>query len=289
MKRQKTFANDNSKLYIVATPIGNLEDITIRAINTLKSVDVIYCEDTRNTIKLLNHFEIKTKLKSFHLFNENEVTSVIIDEIQNGINIALVSDAGSPCISDPGWILISEAIKHDIDVVVVPGVVAGLTALVGSGLSTEKFMFYGFLAHKATKRQEEINNLKYNEETIIIYEAPHRIKETLSDIAAIMPNRQIVLARELTKKFEEYIRGSAQEVLDALDVIKGEMVIIIDGNKEDNGNVNVSDLTIEEHYQSYLKLGLESKEALKQVAKDRNIPKREIYQALFIKDEKEAK
>ena len=232
MKRQKSFANDNAKLYIVSTPIGNLEDITLRAINTLKTVDLIYCEDTRNTVKLLNHYDIKTKMKSFHLFNENEITSEVIGQIKNGLNIALVSDAGSPCISDPGWILVSEAIRNDIDVIVVPGVVAGITALVASGLSTERFTFYGFLSSKQKKRTEELKELKNRTETVILYEAPHRIKATLEDIDAIMPERQIVLARELTKKFEEYSRGTAREILEELDVVKGEMVFVLEGNNE---------------------------------------------------------
>lgn len=284
MKRQKSFANDNAKLYIVSTPIGNLEDITLRAINTLKTVDLIYCEDTRNTVKLLNHYDIKTKMKSFHLFNENEITSEVIGQIKNGLNIALVSDAGSPCISDPGWILVSEAIRNDIDVIVVPGVVAGITALVASGLSTERFTFYGFLSSKQKKRTEELKELKNRTETVILYEAPHRIKATLEDIDAIMPERQIVLARELTKKFEEYSRGTAREILEELDVVKGEMVIVLEGNKETEKDEELINLSIEEHYRFYLDQGMDSKTALKQVATDRGIPKRDIYQTLFKKE-----
>lgn len=286
MKRQKSFANDNAKLYIVSTPIGNLEDITLRAINTLKTVDLIYCEDTRNTVKLLNHYDIKTKMKSFHLFNENEITSEVIGQIKNGLNIALVSDAGSPCISDPGWILVSEAIRNDIDVIVVPGVVAGITALVASGLSTERFTFYGFLSSKQKKRTEELKELKNRSETVILYEAPHRIKATLEDIDAIMPERQIVLARELTKKFEEYSRGTAREILEELDVVKGEMVIVLEGNKETEKDEELINLSIEEHYRFYLDQGMDSKTALKQVATDRGIPKRDIYQTLFKKEAK---
>lgn len=286
MKRQKSFANDNAKLYIVSTPIGNLEDITLRAINTLKTVDLIYCEDTRNTVKLLNHYDIKTKMKSFHLFNENEKTSEVIGQIKNGLNIALVSDAGSPCISDPGWILVSEAIRNDIDVIVVPGVVAGITALVASGLSTERFTFYGFLSSKQKKRTEELKELKNRTETVILYEAPHRIKATLEDIDAIMPERQIVLARELTKKFEEYSRGTAREILEELDVVKGEMVIVLEGNKETEKDEELINLSIEEHYRFYLDQGMDSKTALKQVATDRGIPKRDIYQTLFKKEAK---
>ncbi len=286
MKRQKSFANDNAKLYIVSTPIGNLEDITLRAINTLKTVDLIYCEDTRNTVKLLNHYDIKTKMKSFHLFNENEKTSEVIGQIKNGLNIALVSDAGSPCISDPGWILVSEAIRNDIDVIVVPGVVAGITALVASGLSTERFTFYGFLSSKQKKRTEELKELKNRTETVILYEAPHRIKATLEDIDSIMPERQIVLARELTKKFEEYSRGTAREILEELDVVKGEMVIVLEGNKETEKDEELINLSIEEHYRFYLDQGMDSKTALKQVATDRGIPKRDIYQTLFKKEAK---
>lgn len=286
MKRQKSFANNNAKLYIVSTPIGNLEDITLRAINTLKTVDLIYCEDTRNTVKLLNHYDIKTKMKSFHLFNENEITSEVIGQIKNGLNIALVSDAGSPCISDPGWILVSEAIRNDIDVIVVPGVVAGITALVASGLSTERFTFYGFLSSKQKKRTEELKELKNRTETVILYEAPHRIKATLEDIDAIMPERQIVLARELTKKFEEYSRGTAREILEELDVVKGEMVIVLEGNKETEKDEELINLSIEEHYRFYLDQGMDSKTALKQVATDRGIPKRDIYQTLFKKEAK---
>ncbi|OQB63929.1 MAG: Ribosomal RNA small subunit methyltransferase I [Tenericutes bacterium ADurb.Bin140] len=286
MKRQKSFANDNAKLYIVSTPIGNLEDITLRAINTLKTVDLIYCEDTRNTVKLLNHYDIKTKMKSFHLFNENEITSEVIGQIKNGLNIALVSDAGSPCISDPGWILVSEAIRNDIDVIVVPGVVAGITALVASGLSTERFTFYGFLSSKQKKRTEELKELKNRTETVILYEAPHRIKATLEDIDAIMPERQIVLARELTKKFEEYSRGTAREILEELDVVKGEMVIVLEGNKETEKDEELINLSIEEHYRFYLDQGMDSKTALKQVATDRGIPKRDIYQTMFKKEAK---
>lgn len=286
MKRQKSFANDNAKLYIVSTPIGNLEDITLRAINTLKRVDLIYCEDTRNTVKLLNHYDIKTKMKSFHLFNENEITSEVIGQIKNGLNIALVSDAGSPCISDPGWILVSEAIRNDIDVIVVPGVVAGITALVASGLSTERFTFYGFLSSKQKKRTEELKELKNRTETVILYEAPHRIKATLEDIDAIMPERQIVLARELTKKFEEYSRGTAREILEELDVVKGEMVIVLEGNKETEKDEELINLSIEEHYRFYLDQGMDSKTALKQVATDRGIPKRYIYQTMFKKEAK---
>jgi 16S rRNA (cytidine1402-2'-O)-methyltransferase len=286
VKRQKSFANDNAKLYIVSTPIGNLEDITLRAINTLKTVDLIYCEDTRNTVKLLNHYDIKTKMKSFHLFNENEITSEVIGQIKNGLNIALVSDAGSPCISDPGWILVSEAIRNDIDVIVVPGVVAGITALVASGLSTERFTFYGFLSSKQKKRTEELKELKNRTETVILYEAPHRIKATLEDIDAIMPERQIVLARELTKKFEEYSRGTAREILEELDVVKGEIVIVLEGNKETEKDEELINLSIEEHYRFYLDQGMDSKTALKQVATDRGIPKRDIYQTLFKKEAK---
>ena len=182
MKRQKSFENNNAKLYLVGTPIGNLEDITFRAINTLKSVDIIYCEDTRTSYKLLNHYEITTKLKSVHLFNENEISHEIIDTIKSGLNVAIISDAGLPIISDPGWIVVKEAVENDIDVVSIPGATAGLTALIASGIPAHSFYFAGFLNSKKAKRKQELKKLYNKEETIIMYESPHRIEETLKII-----------------------------------------------------------------------------------------------------------
>ncbi len=282
MKRQKTFGNNNPKLYLVATPIGNLEDITLRALNTLKMVDIIYCEDTRTSLKLLNHYNIKAPLHSYHLFNENEISQKIMDNIKNGMNVAIISDAGMPVISDPGWVAVRDAIGNDIEVVIVPGVSAGITALVGSGLNSYQYYFGGFLNSKKSKREKELEKLSSKEETIIIYESPHRIEETLKIIDKIYQERQIVIARELTKKHEEYLRGTAKEILEVVDTIKGEMVVIISGNQE-KGDKDLSALTTKEHYQYYLDLGVDSKEALKLVANDKNVSKKDIYQELFKK------
>ncbi len=280
MKRQKTFENNNPKLYLVATPIGNLEDITLRALNTLKMVDIIYCEDTRTSLKLLNHYEIKVPLHSYHLFNENEISEKIMNNIKSGMNVAIISDAGMPVISDPGWVAVRDAIKEDLEVVIIPGVSAGITALVASGLNSYKYYFGGFLNSKKTKREKELEKLASKEETIVIYESPHRIEETLKIIDKIYGERPIVIARELTKKHEEYLRGTAKEMLEVVDTIKGEIVVMISGNEE-KGDKDLSSLTIEEHYQYYLDLGLDSKEALKQVAVDKNVSKKDIYQVLF--------
>lgn len=282
MKRQKTFQNNTPKLYLVATPIGNLEDITFRAINTLKMVDIIYCEDTRTSLKLLNHYDIKAPLHSYHLFNENEISNKIINNINEGKNVAIISDAGMPVISDPGWVAVNEAIKNDVEVVIVPGVSAGITALVGSGLNSYQYYFAGFFNSKKTKREKELEKLVKREETIVFYESPHRIEETLRIIDKLYQDRQIVIARELTKKHEEYLRGTAKEMLEVIDTIKGELVVLISGNKEKEDK-DLSTLSIEEHYQYYIDLGYDSKTALKEVAVDKNISKKDVYQVLFKK------
>ena len=282
MKRQKTFQNNTPKLYLVATPIGNLEDITFRAINTLKMVDIIYCEDTRTSLKLLNHYDIKAPLHSYHLFNENEISNKIINNINEGKNVAIISDAGMPVISDPGWVAVNEAIKNDVEVVIVPGVSAGITALVGSGLNSYQYYFAGFFNSKKTKREKELEKLIKREETIVFYESPHRIEETLRIIDKLYQDRQIVIARELTKKHEEYLRGTAKEMLEVIDTIKGELVVLISGNKEKEDK-DLSTLSIEEHYQYYIDLGYDSKTALKEVAVDKNISKKDVYQVLFKK------
>ena len=282
MKRQKTFQNNTPKLYLVATPIGNLEDITLRALNTLKMVDIIYCEDTRTSLKLLNHYDIKAPLHSYHLFNENEISNKIINNINEGKNVAIISDAGMPVISDPGWVAVNEAIKNDVEVVIVPGVSAGITALVGSGLNSYQYYFAGFFNSKKTKREKELEKLVKREETIVFYESPHRIEETLRIIDKLYQDRQIVIARELTKKHEEYLRGTAKEMLEVIDTIKGELVVLISGNKEKEDK-DLSTLSIEEHYQYYIDLGYDSKTALKEVAVDKNISKKDVYQVLFKK------
>lgn len=284
IKRQKTFSTEEAKLYLVGTPIGNFNDMTYRAVETLKMVDDIYCEDTRITGQLLNHFDIHTKMHSYHIHNEQELTDGILNQIKQGKNIAVVSDAGMPCISDPGYLISKRAIEEDISVVVVPGVSASLTALVGSGIPSNNFTFIGFLNSKDTKRKEELEQLKHKTETLILYEAPHRIKETLEMLNDLMPNRYIVLSRELTKKYEEYLRGTPQEILEVVNELKGEMVLIISGCTNEEKNEDLLNLSIKDHFKYYIESGYDQKEALKKVAKDRNTSKSNIYQEVLGKN-----
>lgn len=266
-------------LYIVATPIGNLEDITLRAINVLKSVDLIIAEDTRHSLKLLNHLEITKPLISYHRHNEEDKTENILKKIEEGKNIALISDAGTPVISDPGEFIVKEAIEREINVVSIPGACAIITALMSAGVNTRNFTFYGFLSLNKKLRIKELEKIKENNNTIILYEAPHKIKNTIQDLEYYVGNRKIVVARELTKIHEEFIRGTIQEIKDKLEKTKGEYVIIIDENEnidEDEEN-ELNKLTIEEHYKYYEKMGLEKKEIIKKIAKDRQVTKNEIY------------
>lgn len=286
LKRQKS-NNETAKLYLVGTPIGNFDDMTFRAIEVLKQVDLIYCEDTRITGKLLNHFDIHTPLRAYNVMTENDLTKGLIEQIKNGKNIAVVSDAGLPGISDPGYLACREAINVDIDVVVIPGVTASLTALCASGLPTKSFYFHGFLNSKQSLRKKELLNLVDKEETLIIYEAPHRIKETLKDMLEILGNRNVTLSRELTKKYEEIIRGSVSEIIDIVDELKGEMVLIVEGKKEDAVTHDLNNLSIKEHYNFYIEQGVHFKEALKMVAKDRKVSKSIIYQEIFGKNKNE--
>ena len=209
-------------LYIVATPIGNLEDITLRAINVLKSVDLIIAEDTRHSLKLLNHLEITKPLISYHRHNEEDKTENILKKIEEGKNIALISDAGTPVISDPGEFIVKEAIEREINVVSIPGACAIITALMSAGVNTRNFTFYGFLSLNKKLRIKELEKIKENNNTIILYEAPHKIKNTIQDLEYYVGNRKIVVARELTKIHEEFIRGTIQEIKDKLEKPKGK-------------------------------------------------------------------
>lgn len=278
--RQKTHQNDSPKLYMVGVPIGNMDDMTYRAVETLKMVDIIYCEDTRVTLKLLNHFNIEKPLRSYHTFNENEITENLIDLIKQGNNVAIVSDAGMPIISDPGFLAVRDAIKNDVDVVVVPGACAFITALVGSGISSNRITFTGFLNAGDNKRRKELEKLKDLQETLILYESPHRIKETLEMLVDLMPDRHICLARELTKKYEEYLHGTPKEILDVVDEIKGEMVIVIEGATIKEVKKDLIEGTLQDHMAYYQNQGIDEKEAMKLVAKDRGISKSIIYQEL---------
>jgi len=284
MRRSQTFISSSSKIYIVATPIGNFDDITLRALEVLKSVDYIYCEDTRNTLQLLSHFNIESKLRSYHMFNENETTDSLINVVKEGHNVAVVSDAGMPCISDPGFVAVKEAREQGIDVVMVPGVSAGLTAICGSGLPCNHFYFYGFLNSKESKRIDELKQLEDISQTIIFYEAPHRIKETLQNMLDIFGDRHIVLARELTKKYEEYLDGNISEVLEVCESLKGEMVIVCEGAHKEDLVKDLLKLTIQEHYDYYINMKIDRKEALKLVAKDRGVSKSDIYSVIFGKN-----
>ena len=278
--RQKTNIDQEHKVYLVGTPIGNVKDITYRAVEVLASSDIIYCEDTRITGLLLAHYNIKTKLKSYHLYNENELTSNIIDDVKKGQVVSIVSDAGMPGISDPGYLAVKEAIKEGVAVEIIPGPSASITALVGSGIEPFKFTFIGFLNSNQSKREKELEALKFSELPLIVYEAPHRIESTLMLIDKVMPTRHIVLARELTKKYEEYLRGTASEILEYKDEIKGEMVLIISAATKEETNQDVLSLSVKEHYNYYTDLGYDSKDAMKQVAKDRGVSKSEIYQEI---------
>lgn len=266
------------KLYIVATPIGNLEDITLRALRVLKEVDLIAAEDTRQTLKLLNHYEINKPLISYHRHNEETKSEILIEKLRNGENIALVSDAGTPGICDPGEEVIKKAIEDNIEVIPIPGACAMINALIVSGISTKEFEFLGFLPLNKKLRRQKLKEIENSSKTIIIYEAPHKMKTTLGDLKEILKDRKIVLARELTKIHEEFIRKSIDEVLSEIDTIKGEMILIIEGNKIDTEECkNFDEISLEDHYKLYEEKGLNKKEIIKQIAKDRNVNKNEIY------------
>ena len=271
------------KLYIVATPIGNLEDITLRAIRVLKEVDLIAAEDTRHTLKLLNHLEISKPLISYHRHNEDVKTDILIHKLQEGQNIALVSDAGTPGICDPGEEVIKACIECGISVIPIPGACAMINALIASGIDTKEFIFLGFLPLHKKLRKEKLVEIKSANKTVILYEAPHKLNTTLKDLKEILGNRQVVLAREITKIHEEYIRGTIDEILTKSETLKGEMILVIEKNESMIENNLFGDLSLEEHYQVYENQGLEKKEIIKKIAKDRNVSKNEIYQYFIAK------
>ena len=266
------------KLYIVATPIGNLEDISLRALRILKEIDLIAAEDTRQTLKLLNHFEINKPLISYHRHNEEIKSEILIEKLENGENIALVSDAGTPGICDPGEEIIKKAIDNNIEVIPIPGACAMINALIASGISTKEFTFLGFLPLNKKLRKQKLDEIENSQKTIIIYEAPHKMESTLKDLKEILNKRKIVLARELTKIHEEFIRKDVDQILENISNLKGEMILIIEGNTSKNDNQNeLNTLTLEEHYNYYKENGLSKKEIIKKIAKDRNLNKNEVY------------
>ncbi|MFD1362599.1 16S rRNA (cytidine(1402)-2'-O)-methyltransferase [Lentibacillus salinarum] len=289
MKIQKSFSEQaENAVYVVPTPIGNLEDITFRALKTLKDVSVIAAEDTRNTKKLLQHFDIATPLISYHEHNKENRGRQLLDRLETGDSIAVVSDAGMPAISDPGYELVTSAMASDYPVVVLPGANAALCALVGSGLPSDEFLFYGFLPRKKKEKEAELDRLKKVPATLLLYESPYRIKDTLISLQTELGNRQISVARELTKKFEEYIRGTADELIDWADKaeMKGEFCLVVEGasgaSVQEN-NLWWSHLSIVAHVTYYMdETGLSSKEAIKRTSEDRQMAKRDVYQAFHV-------
>ncbi len=271
-----------STLYLVGTPIGNLADITYRAIDTLHQVDLIACEDTRVTRKLCNHYEIKTPLKSYHEHNKDQQTEYMIEQLLSGLNIALVSDAGLPLISDPGYELVVEARKQNIKVETIPGPNAGLTALMASGLPSFTYTFLGFLPRKDKDKVNILLERMYQNSTLIIYESPHRVTDTLKSIAKVDNHRQVSLGRELTKKFEEIVTADVETLLTKVqnnDIpLKGEFVILIEGAEAEISTLWFEDMSVEEHVNYYIKeKSVKTKAAIKMVAEDRQSKTSEIY------------
>ena len=273
--------NKYGNLYIVATPIGNLEDITLRAVRILKEVDIIAAEDTRHTLKLLNHLEISKPLISYHRHNEKEKSNDLLEKLQNGKNIALVSDAGTPGICDPGEEIIKKCIDLNINVIPIPGPCAMINALVASGINTNEFNFLGFLPLNKKLRKNKLEEIESSNKTIIIYEAPHKLLSTLKDLKNIIKNRKIVLAREITKIHEEFIRSNIDDLIEKSENIKGEIILIIEGNNNIEIINKFLNMTIEEHYKFYSEQGLEKKEIIKKIEKDRNINKNENYKKII--------
>ena len=274
MLRNLNYQSNKNTLFLISTPIGNLDDITFRALETLKQVDKIYAEDTRVTLKLLSHFDIKKPLISFHEYNSAFKICDVINDLQNGLDIGLVSDAGMPLVSDPGYDLVKTALDKGFNVVSLPGANALLPALVMSGIKTHPFLFYGFLESKISKRRKELEKLKYQAATLIFYEAIHRIKQTLIDMYEILGDREFVIAREITKAYEEIIKGRLNEY-EQLPDLKGELVLIIEGYQKEE---HKTDLSIVEQVDYFISSGLKKTEAMKKVSEMTGIPKNKIYQ-----------
>ena len=277
------------KIYLVATPIGNLSDISMRAIETLKNVDIIACEDTRNTIRLLNHFEIKGHLTSYHEYNKIDKAYELCEKVKEGNNIAFVSDAGMPAISDPGYELVDIAYKEGLEVTVVPGASAVVSALAISGISSRRFAFEGFLPADKNEKKEILTELSQESRTLILYEAPHRLLKTLKELFEYMGDRNIAIVREITKLHEEVLRGNLADIIADYEsekiAIRGEYVLVIEGKslleKREERQKSFEEISIREHYEKYIAEGMDKKEAMKAVAKDRGIQKRDVYKELL--------
>lgn len=277
---QKSY-NGEPTVYLVPTPIGNMEDMTYRAVKILSEVEVIFSEDTRVTSMLLKHFDIKKKLISSHKFNEENNHDKLLSYLENGYDVAVVSDRGTPVISDPGFELAKCAIEKGYNVVGLPGATALIPALIMSGISPMPFLFYGFLNNKDGKRRKELEELKSVKSTLIFYEAPHRLEKTLQLMYEVFGERIVSISREISKKFEEVYRGTFPKVMEEVKDAKGEFVIVVEGNKEE---LTFDNLTIIEHVNLYIKEGKSSKEAIKLVAKERNLNKNEVYRQYHEKD-----
>lgn len=271
-------------LYLVPTPIGNLEDMTFRSIEVLKSVDVIFSEDTRVTLVLLNHFDIKKKLTSLHDHNEDMVKDKVLSYLKDNKNVAIVTDRGTPIVSDPGYKTVKYVSDNGYNVVGLPGACAFVPAFIVSGLPSEHFLFYGFLNSKDSKMREELNNLKNFENTIIFYEAPHRLIKCLQAILDVFGDRYVSISKEISKLHESVFRGNISDAIKSFDVVKGEYVIVVDGFKRNNDDY--SNLSVVAHVNMYVKSGLYVMDAIKMVAKERNIPKSEIYKEYHVGDNK---
>ena len=267
---------EKGKIYLVATPIGNLGDITFRAIEMLKSVDIIAAEDMRQTLKLLNHYEISKTMISYHRHNEDKQSDIIIEKIKGGESVAIVTDAGTPGISDPGEVITKKAIEEGIEIIPIPGACAAINALIVSGLDTSEFSFYGFLSTNNKLRKAKYEEIKNDGKTAIIYEAPHRIKETLKEMIKVFDDREVAVIKELTKVHEKVLRGRLSEVIEQLEEPKGEYIIVLEGIKVEKEN-ELNALTLGEHYKYYEEKGFDKKEIIKKIAKDRNVPKNDIY------------
>lgn len=270
---QKSF-NDTPSLYLIPTPIGNLDDITVRSLNTLKTVDVILCEDTRDTGLLLSHYDIKKKLVSCHEYNEDKIIDKVVSMLKDGLNIGLVTDQGTPIISDPGYIVSRGVIDAGFNVISLPGATAFVPALTSSGIEPSPFLFYGFLNSKSSKQKTELKSLKDLKYTIIFYESVHRMKETLSNMLEVLGDRNIVVCRELSKIHEEIVRDNISNIIPLVDTMKGEFVIVVEGNKK---KVDFSELDVVEHVKMYVEDGMKEMDAIKQVAKERGVAKSIIY------------
>ena len=274
-------------LYLCATPIGNLEDMTFRAVRVLKEADLIAAEDTRNSIKLLNHFEIKTPMTSYHEYNKIEKGQKLVEMLRRGSDIALITDAGTPGISDPGEELVKMCYEADVTVTSVPGAAACITALTLSGLSTRRFAFEAFLPSDKKERREILEELAGETRTVVLYEAPHRLVRTLKELAQTMGDRRAAICRELTKKHETAFVTTLEEALAYYEATepKGECVIVVEGKSRqavrEEARARWEELSVEDHMEQYLASGMSKKDAMKQVARDRGIGKRDVYQALL--------